>query len=207
MDEAAALKAASRGDKDAFRILVEAYQDRLFGHVLSMVSRRDVAEDLTQEIFVKAYFALDRFKGDSTFFTWIYRIASNHCLDFLRRKKLPETPLDAPLAEDSAQSLSDALPAPLHERPDAAVTNEAHLADLLDALDPEYKLILVLRELEGHSYEELTAMLDAPMNTVKSRLNRAREALKAVYVRKYGPIPRGNILQESSVKDHGETPL
>jgi len=208
MTEAAALKAAIKGDKDAFRVLVEMYQDRVFGHVLSMVSRRDLAEDLTQEVFVKAFFALQRFKGDSSFFTWLYRIASNHCLDFLRRKKVPEVTLDAPLADDSLQSLSDVLPAPVQEYPDAGMTNAAHLADLLDEMDPEQKLILVLRELEGYSYDELTVMLNCPLNTIKSRLNRAREALKAIYVRKYGPISaaEGNILPDESVIDHGEIP-
>src|SRR5580692_10368513 len=127
MDEKTALRAATQGDKEAFRVLVEAYQDRVFGHVISMVSRRDQAEDLTQEIFVKAYFALPKFKRDSSFFTWIYRIASNHCLDFLRRKRPIEQPLDAPLGEDESYSLSEMLPAPASDHPTTAVENEADL--------------------------------------------------------------------------------
>ena len=197
MDEKRAIAAATEGDQEAFRTLVEAYQDRVFGHVLSMVSRRDVAEDLTQEIFVKAFFALPRFKRDSAFFTWIYRIASNHCLDFLRKKRGIEQPLDAPLGDDGAFTLADALPAPLKDRPETGIENEAALASLLDLLDPEQKLILVLRELEGHSYEELTALMKCPLNTVKSRLNRAREALKALYVQKYGPLNGNNGPKES----------
>lgn len=188
MDEKRIIADAAEGDQEAFRQLVEVYQDRVFGHVLSMVSRRDVAEDLTQEIFVKAFFALPRFKRDSAFFTWIYRIASNHCLDFLRKKRGIEQPLDAPLGDEESFSLADTLAAPVRERPEAGVENEAALASLLDELDPEQKLILVLRELEGYSYEELTEMMECPLNTVKSRLNRAREALKALYVQKYGPL-------------------
>jgi RNA polymerase sigma-70 factor (ECF subfamily) len=206
MDEETALNAAAEGDKEAFRFLVETYQDRVFGHVVSMVTRREWAEDLTQEIFVKAYFALSKFKRDASFFTWIYRIASNHCLDFLRRKRPLEQPLDAPLGEDSAYSLSDMLPAPVSDHPTAGVENAADLADLLDALEPAEKQILVLRELEGYSYEELTHMLNCPMNTVKSRLNRAREALKTIFVRKYGAnsAPDGNISPPESVKNDGE---
>jgi RNA polymerase sigma-70 factor (ECF subfamily) len=209
MDEKTALAAAAQGDKEAFRFLVEAYQDRVFGHVVSMVPRRDQAEDLTQEIFVKAYFALPKFKRDSSFFTWLYRIARNHCLDFLRRKRPIEQPLDAPLGEDAAYSLSDRLPAPACDHPGAAVENEAELAELLNDLEPEQKQLLILRELEGFSYEELTEMLDCPMNTVKSRLNRAREALKTIFIRKYGPPPAspaksGNILPSGTVKNKGE---
>jgi len=188
MDEKKAITAAAEGDKEAFRCLVEMYQDRVYGHVVSMVSRRDLAEDLTQEIFVKAYFALPRFKRDASFFTWIYRIASNHCLDFLRKKRPPEQPLDAPLGEDSDYSLSDALPAPLREHPETGLENDAALAELLNDIDPEQKQLLILRELEGYSYDELAIMLKRPINTIKSRLNRAREALKAVFVRKYGNI-------------------
>src|SRR5580765_645340 len=85
---------ARKGDKDAYRTLVLAYQDRVFGLVVSMVRNREQAEDVTQEVFVKAYFALPRFKGDSAFFTWLFRIASNTCLDFLRKHKMAEVSLD-----------------------------------------------------------------------------------------------------------------
>ena len=178
-----------------------------------MVKRREVAEDLTQEIFVKAYFALPNFKRDSSFFTWLYRISGNHCLDFLRKKRLIEQPLDAPLHEDASQTLSDLMPAPATDHPATGIENAATLADLLDELDPEQKQLLILRELEGYSYEELTNMLQRPMNTIKSQLNRAREALKVIYVRKYGPLPAapspenmpdGNILPSEIVSNEGE---
>ena len=195
----AALAAAAQGDSEAFRALVEAYQDRVFGHVLSMVGRREQAEDLTQEIFVKAYFALPRFKKDAAFFTWLYRIASNHCLDFLRKKHPAELPLDAPVSDRQEDLFADLLAAPAAERPETGVENAAALADLLNEIDPEQKLILVLRELEGQPYEALAQILDCPVNTVKSRLNRAREALKAVFVRKHG-----NILPAAPVQKEGE---
>src|SRR3979490_3101044 len=100
-DEISNVERARAGDKEAFRRLVEDSQNRLFGLVFSMVSNREQAEDLIQEIFVKAYFALESFEGQSSFYTWLYRIASNHCLDFLRKHRLPQISLDRPLSEDS----------------------------------------------------------------------------------------------------------
>src|SRR5438105_2287003 len=89
-DDLNLVKEARAGDKQAFRRLVETHQDRLFGLVISMVSNREQAEDLLQEIFVKAYFALESFEGQSSFYTWLYRIASNHCLDYLRKNRPPQ---------------------------------------------------------------------------------------------------------------------
>src|SRR4051812_1241236 len=89
-EERELLARARKGDTDAYRSLVEACQDRVFGLALSMVRNREQAEDLTQEIFVKAFFALAAFKGDSAFFTWLYRIGSNACLDYLRKHRLAE---------------------------------------------------------------------------------------------------------------------
>src|SRR4029077_1088803 len=83
--EAEHIARAQKGDKDAYRALVEAYQDRLFGAVFSMVRQREQAEDLIQDIFIKAYFALPSFKGDSAFYTWLFRISVNTCVDHLRK--------------------------------------------------------------------------------------------------------------------------
>jgi RNA polymerase sigma-70 factor, ECF subfamily len=191
---------ARKGDKDAFRHLVETHQDRLFGLVLSMVSNREQAEDLVQEIFVKAYFALESFEGHSSFYTWLYRIASNHCLDYLRKHRPDQISLDRPLTEDSEMTFEDTLQAPRTEHPESSVEDPSEAASLLAALEPDQRLILSLRELEGRSYEELADMLNCPVNTIKSRLNRAREALKAAYVRLYGNIPDSKIVLESREK-------
>jgi RNA polymerase sigma-70 factor (ECF subfamily) len=196
--------AARSGDKDAYRRLVETHQDRLFGLVISMVSNREQAEDLIQEIFVKAYFALASFEGGSSFYTWLYRIASNHCLDYLRKNKLNQISLDRPVSEESETTLQDTLKAPHSDNPDAAYETPTEAAALLAALEPEQRLILSLRELEGRSYEELAEILHCPVNTVKSRLNRAREALKVAYEKLYGPI--GNIPDDKIVLESREIP-
>ena len=199
-DEKHLIELARKGSKDAYRQLVEAYQDRLFGLVFSLVPNREQAEDLIQEIFVKAYFALASFEGQSAFYTWIYRIGSNHCLDYLRKRRLPQISIDRPIDNESEITFEDTLEAPASDNPEAPMETSLEAAALLDALDPEQKLILSLRELEGYSYEDLAEMLNCPLNTVKSRLNRAREALKAAYVKKYGNIADSKIVLESREK-------
>jgi RNA polymerase sigma-70 factor (ECF subfamily) len=210
-NEAEHIAQARNGDKDAYRILFEAYKDRLFGLVLSMVRHQEQAEDLTQEIFVKAYFALPSFAGDSAFYTWLFRIGSNHCLDYLRKRKLPEISLDDTTDEDETISRVQNLEAPAAEHPDAQVEGESEVLKVLDSLDPDQRMVLSLREVEGYSYEEMGRILKCGVNTIKSRLNRAREAFKAVYLKEFGPphgragrppesVADGNILKAKLVE-------
>ena len=190
---------AQKGDKEAYRDIVEAYKDRLFGMVLTLVPARPQAEDLVQEIFVKVYFALPKFTGDSAFYTWMFRIATNHCLDHLRRRKPPEFSLDAPIDESETMRRVDQIPAPESELPDRSFETPSETGSILASLSEEQRAILTLRELEGHSYEELAVLLNCNINTIKSRLNRAREALKIAFVSKYG-----NISAAQSVEMKGE---
>src|SRR5438552_10280727 len=136
-DEKIQIERARSGDKEAFRHLVEGCQDRLFGLVLSMVHDREQAEDLTQEIFVKAYFALESFEGQSSFYTWLYRIASNHCLDYLRKNRPPHVSLDRPVSDNSEMTFEDTLEAPRTDNPEASVDDPSEAARLLEALEPE----------------------------------------------------------------------
>jgi len=209
-DEKTVIRRAQAGDKGSYRLLVEAYQDRLFGLVMSLVHIREQAEDLTQEIFVKVWFALDSFEGQSAFYTWLYRIASNHCLDYLRKRRPVQVSIDRPASEESEATFGDQLEAPFSDQPEAPLEAYSEAAAVLDHLEPDQKLILSLRELEGQTYEELAEILKCPLNTVKSRLNRAREALKGAYERFSGNparrlresrnISRGNIVSESREK-------
>lgn len=195
-DEAKWVALARNGDKDAYRKLVEAYQDRLFGLVLSMVPAREQAEDLTQEIFVKAFFALPRFEGGSAFYTWLFRIGSNHCLDHLRKRKPNEISMDAPVSDDDETTRGDLLRGPASDAPEAALEQHSESFSVLDELEPEQRLILSLRELEGYSYEALGKALNCGVNTIKSRLNRARSALKVAFERRYGNIPTSKSVQQ-----------
>jgi RNA polymerase sigma-70 factor (ECF subfamily) len=195
---------AREGDKDAYRLLVEAYQDRVFGLTFSMVRNREQAEDLTQEIFVKAYFALASFKGDSAFYTWLYRISSNACLDFLRKHKLPVVSLDQTLDAEEDLTRLHTVPAPESEHPEAVLEKEGEVTQLLQILEPDQRLILTLREAQGYSYEEIGEMLKCGVNTVKSKLFRAREALQEAYQNKFGPIA-GNKSASNYVEKSEET--
>ena len=190
---------ARKGDKDAYRVLVEAYQDRVFSMVLAMIRQREQAEDLTQEIFIKAYFALPSFKGDSAFYTWLFRITSNACVDHLRKRQPPVVPLDQPLEDEETISRLASLQAPGSERPEAPLEKEGEIVRLLDHLNPDQREILTLREAQGYSYEEMATLLKCSVNTVKSRLNRAREALKRLYQDTYG-----NIYSVKTVKNSEE---
>ena len=194
---------AREGDKEAYRKLVEHYQDRLFGLVFSMVRKREPAEDLTQEIFIKVYFALNRFEGDSAFYTWLFRIASNHCLDFLRKRQPSQVSLDSPIDEDRDMAKIQTLEAPATERPEAGLEDQAELGGLLADLEPDQRMVLNLREFQGYSYEEIAVILKCGVNTVKSRLNRAREAFKRAYNRKFGPTDpvEGNISESKYVEE------
>jgi RNA polymerase sigma-70 factor (ECF subfamily) len=189
---------ARDGDKEAYRLLVQAYQDRVFGLALSMVRNREQAEDIAQDVFVKAFFALDSFKGDSAFYTWLYRISSNACLDYLRKNRPPEISIDQTFDEDEDISRAQTLPAPASEHPEAVLEKEGEITQLLQILEPDQRLILTLREAQGYSYEEIGEMLKCGVNTVKSKLFRAREALQNVYQDKYGPT--GNISHPNHVE-------
>jgi RNA polymerase sigma-70 factor, ECF subfamily len=198
-DEAQWVTRAQSGDKEAYRRLVEAYQDRLHGLVLSMVPAREQAEDLTQEILVKAYFALPRFNFGSAFYTWLFRIGANHCLDHLRKKRPPEVSIDAPISEEEDTSRGERLMAPESEGPSAPLERESESYRILQSLSPEQRLILSLRELEGYSYEDIAKELNCGVNTIKSRLNRARAALKEAYEARYR-----NVVPQKSVEELGK---
>lgn len=177
---------AQAGDAGAFETLVRRYQGWVFTLALRMVGDRAEAEDLAQEIFLKAYRGLKRFKGASRFSTWLYSITSHHCLNHLRaRWQQPHRHgwggerLDAGDGSSPApvDRLADEAPRAdvLLERADRARIVQAELAHLTR----EHRIILVLREIQGLSYEEIAQILAVELGTVRSRLHRARMEMKA----------------------------
>lgn len=172
--DAALVEAARGGDRDAFGDLVGRYQDRLFNTMVRIAGNRDDAADAVQDAFVQAYVKLDAFRGESQFFTWLYRIAMNVALT-RRRRRRPAQSLDAAKETageepiDAAQSPDDRLQA--DER-----AEQVHSA--LAELNDQHRKILVLREMEGCSYEAIAEILELPVGTVRSRLFRARLQLR-----------------------------
>ncbi len=179
------VKLARNGDRDAFRILMERYQRKIFGLCFGMVRNRDDAMDLTQETFVKVFKNLSRFEGQSSFYTWTYRIATNCCIDYLRKAKRNRTvDYDDAIARDEGDSLDGGmlLPSRLGVNP-AKVFGRRELMgkieDALQALSENHRQAILLREVEGLSYQEMADVMEISIGTVMSRLHHARKNMQA----------------------------
>ena len=174
----ALVERAQKGDKRAFELLVIKYQRKL-GRLLSrMVRDAAEVEDITQETFIKAYRALPGFRGESAFYTWLYRIGVNTAKNYLvgRKRQASSSDVQAEDAEnyEEGDMLRDvATPdAELQTKQIAQAVNSA-----VDALPDELRVAITLREIEGMSYEEIAQMMECPIGTVRSRIFRAREAI------------------------------
>lgn len=168
------------GDTEAFGLLVDRHGARLLGAVLRMVGNRDTADDLSQETLVKAYTALSGFRRGSSFYTWLYAIAVNLVRSEFRRrgtrKGARKESLDVGPDEGGVAEPVHAGPGPADEA--ARHEDAARVHEELQHLDEEFRVALVLRDLEGLSYEEVAAATGVPVGTVRSRIHRGRAALK-----------------------------
>jgi len=159
------------GDANAFGRLVQKYQDRLFNTLCRVVSCREEAEDIAQEAFVKAFVQLEKFRRDSAFYTWLYRIAFNTAASRGRKRSRVGPSLDSMRESNGEEPVdSEENPRERLERLERAKLVQA----ALDTISDEYRAILVLREMESYSYEDISEILDVPIGTVRSRLHRAR---------------------------------
>jgi RNA polymerase sigma-70 factor (ECF subfamily) len=168
-----------RGDKTAFDLLVRKYQHKVIKLVTRYLRDPADAEDVTQEAFIKAYRALPQFRGDSAFYTWLYRIAINTAKNAIvsRDRNPVEFDLDMQNIEES-QSMQMRLADP--DTPESLLQAEeirATVTRALDALPEDLRTAIVLRELDGLSYEEIAQAMECPVGTVRSRIFRAREAI------------------------------
>ncbi len=180
--ETAAVHAAQDGEPGAFDKLVLGYQDRIYNLIQRMVGDADESYDLAQETFVKAFEAIGSFRRDARFSTWIYRIAVNACLS--RHRKRAVRKRHAPVSLDAAVATEDGRgrlePADLRDEP-VSKTARRETSDIvheaIQALDIEYRTVVLLRDMEGYSYGEIQDILGCPIGTVRSRLHRARAEL------------------------------
>ncbi len=172
---------AQRGDKHAFELLVSKYQRRLGRLISRFVRNAAEAEDVTQDAFIKAYRALPAFRGDSAFYTWLYRIGINTAKNYLvaQGRRMPtSTAFDAEEAEDFEEAaLLHEVATPENELMSKQVVEVVNTS--LQELPDDLRTALTLREIEGLSYEEIAAVMDCPIGTVRSRIFRAREAIAA----------------------------
>ncbi len=178
-----------QGDVNAFEKLVTEYERAVYAIAQRMTGNAEDAADMTQETFIKAYNSLSSFRGDSKFSVWLYRIANNVCLDFLRsRSRRPTVSLSTEDddGEETQLDIADESQSP-ELLLESALTRDA-VRRGLDSLPPDYKQILLLREIQGLSYEEIAAALGIESGTVKSRIFRARKRL-CTFLIEDGNIP------------------
>ncbi|MCB9793517.1 MAG: sigma-70 family RNA polymerase sigma factor [Alphaproteobacteria bacterium] len=169
------------GDPTAYRVLVERYQGRIYTMICGMVRDREEARDLTQEAFIKAFHNLSRFRRDARFYTWLYRIAMNVSIDHIRKhKKRQTTEFDEQIATRDADGGIDEAHRTIGDpgRELARKQLNQRIMDALDTLSPDHKQIILLREIEGFSYKEISDALEVPEGTVMSRLFYARKQLR-----------------------------
>lgn len=179
-DEAELIRRSTQGDLDAFNRLVEQYQRPLYNLCLRMLASADAAEDATQDAFIAAFRAVQRFRGTQTggFRAWLFRIAVNACYDEMRRRRSrPSVSLDAPRGE-GGHTIDVPTPGPTLE--DRAQTAELGVAiqEALSALPSDQRLAVILCDVQGMEYAEIAHVMGVSLGTVKSRINRARGRLR-----------------------------
>ena len=178
--EAELIQQSQAGSLDAFEQLLLLYEKRIYAIAYKYMGNHEDASDMAQEALIKAYQSIQHFRGDAAFGTWLGKITANRCLDELRkRKNIQLTSLEETLELEEG-SVKKELESPLVTPEDHAVQQEttAYMQGLIDSLKPEYRIVIILRELEGHSYEEIADLLQCSLGTVKSRISRARIYLK-----------------------------
>lgn len=167
-----------RGDKGAFDLLVRKYQHKVAKLISRYLSNRAEVEDITQEVFIKAFRGLPGFRGESAFYTWLYRIAVNTAKNYLESqgRRPPGTGIDIESAEllDSMESLRD-VATPERDMLTGEIADTVNRA--IAALPPDLRTAITLRDLDGLSYEEIAQVMECPIGTVRSRIFRAREAI------------------------------
>lgn len=177
-------------DETAFNEIVVLYQSRVYNLVYRMLASREEAQDVAQEVFITVFKAIHLFRGESKFSTWLYRIATNHCKNRLkylgRRAVYPKTPLDDLSERDQLESASMSTSGTV-DRPDRlleGVEVEKLLQEAMVELDEDHRVLIILRDIQNLSYQEIAEITQLAEGTVKSRLHRARAALRERLVQK-----------------------
>ena len=181
MSEPEYIKACKEGDMNAFSVLVTNYENKILNHCYRMLGNVTDAEDATQEVFVKVFRFIKSYSEQSSFSTWIYKIASNVCLDFIRKNRR-HTKDTVSLHQKNAEgeefllSVQDEGPSPYDETRKKEAKRK--LDEALQKLSDDQRQVVILRDVEGFSYEEIARVTGSAPGTVKSRLNRARQNLQ-----------------------------
>ena len=170
----------------AYNVMVTRYYDRIFARVSQLLNNKQDAEEVTQDAFIRAQRGLENFRGDASFFTWLYQIASNLAHNrywyWFRRKRDQSISLDQPLSDDGSLTLENVMPCADENPAEAVVTQEFvdRVSGCMHELNEKHKEVLILRNLKNLTYDEIAQQLEISVGTVKSRIARARESLRGL---------------------------
>lgn len=186
MDEKDLIAKSQEGNEEAYNVLVEKYKTKVFNMAYSMTLNREVADDIAQEVFIKAYYALPKFKGRAAFSTWLHQITVNHTRDYLRKSsRMRHVSFEETKGEHSVYESEEEK----KEQEEELARRKKIVHEAIATLPPKYRIILSMRDIQGLSYEEISRVLNISPGTVDSRLYRARKMLKkkiAPFLKKEG---------------------
>ena len=179
MTDSEMIAKCKKGDREAFNELMEKYQKKVFSISYGMLSDYEDASDASQEVFVKVYRSIASFKGEASFATWLYRICANVCNDMLRKRQRRGVSVSLDTEEDERGSAAELVSdEPTPEESLELSETQRLVRNAVNELSPEYREIIIYSDLQQMSYDEIAKILRCPTGTVKSRLNRARNALR-----------------------------
>ena len=173
------------GDMAAYNVMVIRHYDRIFSRVLQLLNNKQDAEEVTQDAFIRAHRGLENFRGDASFSTWLYQIATNLAHNrywyWFRRKRDQSISLDQPQCDDGSLTLENMMPCADENPAEAVVTQEFvdRVSDCMQYLSDKHKEVLILRNVKNLTYDEIAQQLEISVGTVKSRIARARESLRS----------------------------
>jgi len=177
-EEAELVKRVQAHDEMAFREVVERYQSKVFSIIFGILRNRNDAEDIAQQVFAKIYFSIKNFDFRSSLLTWIYKITVNECYDYLRKKRVRKLVYESDFSDEDAQRMEASEPAVDGQLPiDTRLAQRDLIVKLLGKLSEEDRSLMLLKEVEGHSVEELAQMTGLNENTIKVKLFRTRQKL------------------------------
>ncbi|MGN0106556.1 MAG: RNA polymerase sigma factor [Hominilimicola sp.] len=184
MTENDLIKKCKRGSREAFNILFSRYQSQVVNIAYSMLSDREDAFDAAQEVFVRVYKNIESFKEQASFTTWLYRITSNVCSDILRKRQKDTNVVSINQFVDENKDMDIKDDSQTIEENMELSERQSAVRNAINELKEEYRVVITLCDIEGMSYDEMSNMLNIPTGTVKSRINRARNALKKILMKK-----------------------
>jgi RNA polymerase sigma-70 factor (ECF subfamily) len=172
-------RAVDQGDQKAYAELMSRYRDSIYFMLLKMINNKDDADDLTIEAFGKAFHRLKQYTPNYAFSTWLFKIASNNCIDWIRKQKKKTFSIDSPIGTDDGDEMTIELRSDGLDPEDIAIRDQknAIMREVVDKLKPRYRQLVELRYYKEYSYEEIAEELDLPLGTVKAQLFRARDFL------------------------------